>query len=180
MVPVTGKRMSKILVVEPFKILQRAIAVSLFPEHQVQLTEQVPEMSAIEQRSYDLAIIDAGALREKNTAGDLNRRLQDWSIPIIWLEEASSTVAPVRDRLLVLRKPIVRNDLLAALARCQAQRPTFPPAEAGEKLQNKTALVDTHVKPDSEQKATIIELVDVVEEEATARMQDEWQERKKK
>jgi hypothetical protein len=171
--------MSKILVVEPYKILQRAIAVSFFPEHQVQVTEQVPEMSALEQRSYDVAIIDAGALREKNTTGDLNRRLQEWRIPIIWLDENNSTAAPVRENLVVLRKPIVRNDLLAALTHCQAQGPTFPPTDLGQKLQNKTVLIDTDVKPDSEQRATVIELVDVVEEEATARLQDEWQERKK-
>ena len=171
--------MSKILVVEPYKILQRAIAVSFFPEHQVEVTEQVPEVSALEQRAYDIAIVDAGALREKNVAGDLNRCLQDWSIPIIWLEENTPTAAPVRDKLVMLRKPIVRNDLLAALTRCQAQGPTFPPKDLGEKLQNKTVLIDTDVKPDSEQRATIIELVDVVEEEATVRMQNEWQERKK-
>ena len=171
--------MSKILVVEPYKILQRAIALSFFPEHQVQVTEQVPEMSALEQRSYDVAIVDAGALREKSAAGDLNRCLQDWSIPIIWLEENTTTAAPVRDKLVVLRKPIVRNDLLAALTRCETQGPTFPSTDLGEKLQNKTVLIDTDVKPDLEQRATIIELVDVFEEEATARRQDEWQERKK-
>jgi hypothetical protein len=171
--------MSKILVVEPYKILQRAIAVSFFPEHQVEVTEQVPEISALEQRAYDIAIVDAGALREKNVAGDLNRCLQDWSMPIIWLEENTPTATPERDNLVILRKPIVRNDLLAALTRCQAQGPTFPPKDLGEKLQNKTVLIDTDVKPDSEQRATIIELVDVVEEEATVRMQNEWQERKK-
>jgi hypothetical protein len=171
--------MSKILLVEPYKILQRAIAVSFFPEHQVQVTEQVPEMSALEQRTYDVAIIDAAALREKNSAGDLNRRLQDWPIPIIWLEDTISTVAPVRDKLVVLHKPIARNDLQDALARCQAQGSTLPHTDPGEKLQNKTALVDPELKPDSKQRAPIIELVDVVEEEVTARRRDERLERKK-
>ena len=78
--------MSKILVVEPYKILQRAIALSFFPDHLVEVTEEIPDGSAIEQRSYDVAIIDAGALREKNTAGDLNRCLHEWRIPIIWIE----------------------------------------------------------------------------------------------
>jgi hypothetical protein len=171
--------MSKILLVEPYKILQRAIAVSFFPEHQVQVTEQVPEMSALEQRTYDVAIIDAGALREKNSAGDLNRRLQDWPIPIIWLEDTISTVAPVREKLVVLHKPIARNDLQDALARCQAQGSTLLHTDPGEKLQNKTALVDPELKPDSKQRAPIIELVDVVEEEVTARRRDERLERKK-
>jgi hypothetical protein len=176
--------MIKILVVEPYKILQRAIAVSFFPEHEVHMTDQVPEMSAFEQRSYDVAIIDAGALREKNTAGDLNRRVQDWPIPIIWLEETISTVAPVRDKLVVLRKPIVRNDLLAALARCQAKGSTMPlatPIDEDEKLRDKNVLADTGLNRDPEKKRRqIIELVDVVEEEAAAHNRDKRLERKKK
>jgi hypothetical protein len=170
--------MSKILVVEPYKILQRAIAVSFFPEHQVQVIEQVSEMSVLEQRSYDVVIIDAGALHEKNAAGDLNRRLQDWRIPIIWLEENMSRAAPVRENLVVLRKPIARNDLLAALARCQAKGSTIPPTDTHEKRRSKTASVDTEVKPDSEHRTAIIELVHVVEEEATAAEQDKRLERK--
>jgi hypothetical protein len=174
--------MSKILVVEPYKILQRAIAVSFFPDHEVQVAEQVPEMSALEQHSYDVAIIDAGALREKSPAGDLNRAVQDWPIPIIWLEETISTVAPVGDKLIVLRKPIVRNDLLAALVRCQAKRSSVPlttPTDRGEK-RNNTVSAETEVKPGFEHRAEIIELVDVVEEEATAGNQDKRLERKKK
>jgi hypothetical protein len=174
--------MSKILVVEPYKILQRAIAMSFFPEHEVQVAERVPEMRALEQRSYDVAIIDAGALREKNPAGDLNRAVQDWPIPIIWLDENISTVAPIRDSLIVLRKPIVRNDLLAALVRCQAKGSTVPlttPTDRGEKLRNETVSADTELKADSEHRAQIIDLVDVVEEEATGRERDEPLERKK-
>ena len=173
--------MIKILVVEPYKILQRAIAINFFPEHEVHMTDQVPEMSAFEQRSYDVAIIDAGALREKNTAGDLNRRVQDWPIPIIWLEETISTVAPVRDKLVVLRKPIARKDLLGALARCQVKGSTMPlatPIDEDEKLRDKNVLA---LNRDPEKKSgQIIELVDVVEEEAAAHNRDKRLERKKK
>jgi hypothetical protein len=171
--------MSKILIVEPYKILQRAIALSFFPEHRVEVTEQVPEMSVLEQRSYDVAIIDAGALREKNTASDLNRCLHEWWIPIIWLEENLSTAAPVRDNLVVLPKPIARNDLLAALARCQARGSTNPLSGAGEKLRTETISADTEVTADSEHRAQIIDLVDVIEEEATAGKRNERLERKK-
>ncbi|HEX6174602.1 MAG TPA: hypothetical protein VF089_11355 [Candidatus Binatia bacterium] len=171
--------MSKILVVEPYKILQRAIALSFFPEHQVEVTEEIPDMSAIEQRSYDVAIIDAGALREKITAGDLNRRLQGWQIPMIWLEDSTSPVAPVRDNLMVLRKPIARNDLLAALSCCQAKVSTIALTDVGEKLRNKTVLVASELKPDPEHTAQIIELVDVVEEKTTDPKRDEPLERKK-
>jgi hypothetical protein len=172
--------MSKILVVEPYKILQRAIAMSFFPEHEVEVTEQVPEMSPLEPRSYDVAIIDAGALREKNTAGDLSRRLQDWPIPIIWLEENIPTAAPVHDQLVIVRKPIARNDLLAALVRCQANGSTIPLKEAGGKLRNRSVLLGTEPRPDSEHRARIIELVDVVQGEATGGRQDKRLERKKR
>ena len=171
--------MSKILVVEPYKILQRAIAVSFFPEHHVEITDQVPEMSVLEQRSYDVAVIDAGALREKNTAGDLPRCLHEWRIPIIWLEENNATAAPVRENVVFLPKPIARNDLLAALAHCQAKGSSFAPTDAHEKRRKKTVLAETEVKPDSEHRAPIIELVDVVEEEARAGRQDKRLERKK-
>lgn len=172
--------MIKILVVEPYKILQRAIAINFFPEHEVHMTDQVPEMSAFEQRSYDVAIIDAGALREKNTAGDLNRRVQDWPIPIIWLEETISTVAPVRDKLVVLRKPIAREDLLGALALCQAKGSTMPlatPIDEDEKLRDKNVLAPN--RDPEKKRGQIIELVDVVEEEAAAHNRDKRLERKK-
>jgi hypothetical protein len=171
--------MSKILVVEPYKILQRAIALSFFPDHLVEVTEEIPDRSAIEQRSYDVAIIDAGALRERNTAGDLNRRLQDWQIPMIWLEDKMSTVAPVRDNLMVLRKPIARNDLLTALSCCQAKGSTILPTDVGEKLRNREVLAASELKPDPEHTAKIIELVDVVEDKTTDRERDEPLERKK-
>src|SRR5918995_1822897 len=171
--------MSKILVVEPYKILQRAIALSFFPDHLVEVTEEIPDMSAIEQRSYDVAIIDAGALRERNTAGDLNRRLQDWQIPMIWLEDNMSTVASVRDNLMVLRKPIARNDLLTALSYCQAKGSTIPPTDVGEKLRNREVLAASELKRDPEHTAKIIELVDVVEKKTTDRERDEPLERKK-
>src|SRR5918994_4268669 len=133
--------MSKILVVEPYKILQRAITVSVFPEHEVQITDDLPEMNAFEQRSYDIVVIDAGALRERNTVGDLNRRVEGWRIPTIWLEETISTVVPTRDKLVILRKPILMNDLLSALAQCQEKRSPMSlargRAESSEKVRSK-------------------------------------------
>ena len=162
--------MSKILVVEPYRILQRAIASSFFPEHEVQITDQLPEINAFEQHCYDIVVIDAGALRERNTVGDLNRRVQGWGIPTIWLEETISTLVPIRDKLVVLRKPILKNDLLSALAQCQEKRSSVPlargAAEPGEKVRGKggfTNAADLEPHPDPEN-ARVIELVDVVEE----------------
>ena len=175
--------MSKILVIEPHKILQRAIAVSFFPEHEVQITDKFPDMNALEQRFYDIVVIDAGALRETNPVGELNRRVQEWQIPTIWLDETISTVAPARDRLVVLRKPIIKNDLIAALAQCQGKTSTMPPASATQQVQKvrgKEVLASAGPEADSERKkGRIIELVDVVEEGAV-RKRDSRLERKKK
>jgi hypothetical protein len=161
--------MSKILVVEPYKILQRAITVSFFPDHEVQITDQLPEMNAFEQPSYDIVVVDAGALRERNTVGDLNRRVQSWRIPTIWLEETISTVVPTRDKLVVLRKPILKNDLLSALDQCQEKRSTMSltreSAEVGEKVRGREGFANADLEPQPKQeKARVIELVDVVEE----------------
>jgi hypothetical protein len=161
--------MSKILVVEPYKILQRAIAISLFPEHEVQITDHLPEMNALEQRSYDIVVVDAGALRERTTVGELDRCVQGWRIPTIWLEETISTVVPTRDKLVVLRKPILMNDLLSALAQCQEKRSTMSlargSAEPSEKVRGKEGLANADLERHPKQeKARVIELVDVVEE----------------
>jgi hypothetical protein len=161
--------MSKILVIEPYKILQRAIAVSLFPEHEIQTMDGLPETSAFEQSSYDIVIVDAGALREKNTVAGLNRRVEDWRIPTILLEETISTVMPIRDKLVVLRKPIVKNDLLSALAQCQGKISTISPArpstDLNENVRGGEGFAKAELEPHPKQeKAQLIELVDVVEE----------------
>ena len=160
--------MSKILVVEPYKILQRAIAESFFPEHEVQITNSLPEKNAFEQ-GYDVIVVDAGALRERNMVGDLNRRVQDWRVPTIWLDETISTVVPTRDRLVVLRKPILKNDLIAALAQCQEKKSTMSlakgRAEPGEKVRDKSSDLEPHR---NEVKGKVIELIDVVEEGAVS------------
>ena len=161
--------MGKILVVEPYKILQRAIAVSFFPDHEVHITDHVPEMNAYKERSYDVVIVDAGALRERNTLGDLNRRVQGWKIPTIWLEEKISTVVPTREKLIVLRKPILKNDLLSALAQFQEKGSMLSVAsgnaEVGEKDPGEEGFANPDAEPEPEQdKARVIELVDVVEE----------------
>jgi hypothetical protein len=90
-----------------------------------------------------------------------------------------STVASVRDNLMVLRKPIARNDLLTALSYCQAKGSTIPLTDVGEKLWNRKVLAANELKPDPERTAEIIELVDVVEEKTTDRERDEPLERKK-
>jgi hypothetical protein len=161
--------MSKILVVEPYKILQRAIAVSFFPDHEVQITDQLPEMNASEQRSYDIVIVDAGALRERNTVGDLNLRIQGWRIPTIWLDEMISPVVPTRDKLVVLRKPILKNDLLSALTQCQEKGWIMSlgkgSADLTEKVRDKDGLAISDLEPrPNQERAQVIELVDVVEE----------------
>jgi hypothetical protein len=61
--------MSKILVVEPRKILQQAIRLALCPDHEVQLETNLLDPKPSTIKNFDLAIIDAAALRDANMLG---------------------------------------------------------------------------------------------------------------
>jgi hypothetical protein len=54
--------MSKILVVETHRMLQQAIALALFPEHEVKIVSAIPESS--ELKDFDAVIVDVKSLGE--------------------------------------------------------------------------------------------------------------------
>jgi hypothetical protein len=166
--------MSKILVVEPYKMMQQAIVLALFPAHEVQIVETLPDSNGIAAiRDYDVVVMDAAALREKNgLSAQAAGAIQDSRVPIIWLESEDGSGVANRDRLVVLHRPITRDSLSAALAQCLGPPSTNKLTEradgteterqqsargAAKEKKKKTAAAD---RPQSQ----IIELVDVVEE----------------
>lgn len=159
--------MSKILIVEPHKMLQRAMALAFFPDHEVELTDTFPEAWVL-QNSYDLIVIDAASLREKNGPGDEMSLVQSWRIPTIWLEEADSAYEPVREKLVILRNPLSKNDLVSAMAGLiSASTPATGPDFSGKDNDARVAKNTIDAAPDGglhAQQSGIIELVDVVEE----------------
>ncbi len=109
--------MSKILVVEPHRMLQQAIALALFPEHEVKIGAAIPESSAL--RDFDAVIVDLGPLGEPDEAFAQGvRAVQSWKVPTVWVQGSSNEPTPQRENLIPINMPIEKEVLLSALAEC--------------------------------------------------------------
>ncbi len=112
--------MAKILLIEPYKILRQAIALALFPEHDVQAEGDIAKVGVGSIKDCDLLIVDGEALKESNQlTSEVNRVIQGSKIPTIWLEGAESTQPPKlakREKLLVINKPIEGPAFQSAVA----------------------------------------------------------------
>ena len=109
--------MSKILVVEAHRMLQQAIALALFPEHEVEIGSAIPESSAL--KDFDAVIVDVGSIGESD--GDFEpaiRAVQSWKVPTVWVQGALNKQTPRREKLVSLNLPIEKEALLSALAEC--------------------------------------------------------------
>jgi DNA-binding NtrC family response regulator len=148
--------MGKILVIEPQRVLQQAIAMALHSDNDVELTDAIPE--SLNVKEFDAVIVDAASLRERSGLGaQAVRTIEAWQLPTIWIDDDGSEQAPNRDKFVILKQPVSREALLASLGKC------LKPLEA------KTAAAERET--DSTKSATsnepekFIDLVDVVEEE---------------
>ncbi len=159
--------MSQILVIEPNRMLQQAIALSLFPEHE---TRSVLSLSDVDAESdFDLLIVDAASLRELE-AIDLSQldTFRRSKIPVIWIEDAAAASSAALQQVIVMRRPLKKTDLHAAvkasLESSTATRPRLrkekPAASAAEEAVKQPSPYT--VSADTE--SNLIELVDVVEE----------------
>jgi hypothetical protein len=160
--------MSKILLIEPQKMLQQAIVLSLFPDHEVRLQRDLSDDAASAADDFDLVIIDAAALREANALGAQSLAALRWEAPIIWIDEAGdSSTPPRRSKVVALRRPIDRTALQAAVADClgTASNSTRNGMTASEKSVRRPAATATGAGAAAElSDGSVIELVDVVEE----------------
>jgi hypothetical protein len=163
--------MSKILLLEPYKMMQQAIVLSLFPDHEVQLAETLPDSGVATMSNYDLIIIDAAEFREKDMLSTA-RAIESLDVPVIWLESEDRRDVASRDTLVILHRPIAREGLAAAVAQCLASRPANKANEKSngpEKERKRSTKEPVGGKgqitaaPDTGE-TQIIELVDVVEE----------------
>ena len=159
--------MSKILIVEPHKMLQKAMALIFFPDHEVKLVGHVPNsIAAI--KTYDAVLVDAGALREVNAlTQQTTRAIQSWVTPTIWMDD-NPAKAPKRNKLLALKKPVGRNELISSLAKCLGTRIQARPrivevSESGNSEAVKTPAKGAPSLAVAKKHRPIIELVDVVE-----------------
>lgn len=163
--------MGKILLIEPQRIVRQAISLCLFPEHEVRSEEGVTGSLAASFRDYDLLIVDGAALREKNQlTPELTRAIQECKTPTLWLEEDKPGQPLKCEKLLVVKKPIEREEFQSAVASFLAPsaipkrrvRPSTPPGARMDAPGRETK----KAAGESSQQETFqfIDLVDVVEE----------------
>ena len=155
--------MSKILVIQPHRMLRQAITLFLFPAHEVQVTEAVPE--SLPASDFDAVIVDAASLRE-TTGLDAKTidMIQNWRVPTVWIESSETTQTPKRDKLVVVQTPIDKEVLESSLRHCLKD----PITSKRNRTPTTRAEGRTHPQKDGVSAATenlqVIELVDVVED----------------
>jgi hypothetical protein len=156
--------MSNVLVIEPRKILQHAIAIALFPDHEARIVEALPQ--AASAHDCNAVIIDAVALREMNALSpQLVSAMGEWNLPLVWID-GDVPEPPKSVNLVVVKRPVTRDQLRAALATC-LERQLMLRASAKPAAQQGPASSSRMIRPRAAASAAapqLIELVDVVEE----------------
>jgi hypothetical protein len=162
--------MSTILVIEPRKILQHATAIALFPEYEARMAETISQAEGL--TGFDAVIVDAAALRDRGALSPQTiSAMEDWKAPMIWID-GDQPQSPKRDKLVIIKGPVSRSTIRAALAQCLEQKSPLTPGSAANTNEKRTAAA----------KATqqrVIELVDVVEEGPTVKRRRREKNKKK-
>jgi hypothetical protein len=147
--------MSRVLLIEPHRVLQQALALSLFPEHDVRVEESIDAGVIDGMQEVDLLIVDAVALRAAGKlTPDLQRALEAAKTPTLWLDDDSAQ--PKRANLTVVAPPITSGSLQNAVALLLS---------GGSEKPKKSAAAAKAEAP-AETGVELIDLVEVVEEEA--------------
>lgn len=161
--------MSRIVLVEPVKMLQYAFVVALLPEHPVQVMEKLPDAETMAEA--DLVIIDAGTLRER----DLLPLVEDCAAqssqaPVLWVDVEASGAFAAAKNLTRLSAPVKRDELRSAvvenLRRASRSEASSEPAaiRTGAGVAAKTKIAGPHAgRVVAEHDTPLIELVDVIE-----------------
>ena len=109
--------MSKILVVEPYRMLQQAIALALFPEYEVKIASAMPEFAVL--KDFDAVIVDLESLVASAGGAEATiRAVQSWKVPTVLVQVSPHGPTPQRENLISFNTPIEKEVLLSALAEC--------------------------------------------------------------
>jgi len=153
--------MSKILIVEPHKMLRHAFAVALSPDHEIEIVKAFPLPETL--KGVDVAIIDTASLRESTgTSPDLSR-VKSWHMPIIWIDDKPAGAA---ENLFCLKPPVDREALKRAVAQCTQPPDKKAPASKPKSRApsaSKSKSPTQSLPSAAEDEKNFIELVDVVE-----------------
>jgi hypothetical protein len=149
--------MSKILLIEPHKVLQQALALSLFHEHEVRIEESIDAAGVAGLADVDLLIIDAAALREKSRlTPELLRAVEATKLAILWIDGEN---APKGKRLAAVATPADAATLQNAVTALLTGATIKTPAKKRSQPESVAKAAAEQAVPQP------IELVDVVEEE---------------
>ena len=161
--------MSKILVIEPHKILRHAFAIALSNARQVEIVAAFPEAGLLS--AADLVIVDGAALRQQNSLTEKNiRAIEKRKLPTIWIDFDGETPMPENDALRRFKWPVEKDTLRKAVTEClgsidgfaRADSKTAKAGEAPASMNRKSVdATSPHSRAVGEKK--VIELVDVVE-----------------
>ena len=170
--------MAQILLVEPYRILQQAIAVFLGRDHQVHVRESLRESELDNLKDCDALVLDASSLQEKGLlSAELLRGLERCEKPLLWLEDEQTLAAPRIENFAVLKKPLQERELREAVESLLAAQQQDPDRrEAGatstaHKTSRRGEQKEKKAARDSSQQPTLdfIDLVEVVEPVAEKR-----------
>jgi hypothetical protein len=164
-----SRNMSRILLIEPDRMLRHALTVALFSEHRVKSAQAVPDGAA---KDFDLLIVDAAALQERNLLSAREReKLKAWKLPLLWIGADGTLPESDRDRWARLKSPLTQEIVRRAVAHGLAAsvgaakvivEQTAPlPVEAPAIAQPKARKKKTGETADGKK---IIELVEIVDD----------------
>ena len=161
--------MSKILVIEPYKILRHAFAVALSNVRQVEIVAAFPEAGLVS--GADVVIVDGAALRQQNSLTEKRIRIiERRKLPTIWIDFDGETAMPGNDAFRRFKWPVEKDALrktvteyLERIDRLSLGDSKTAKAEKAPASTNVESIDATspHLRAGGEKK--VIELVDVVE-----------------
>lgn len=155
--------MSRVLLIEPQKILQQAISLFLFPEHEVRVEEEAGAAAA-SFKDYDLLIIDGAALRDSDRlTPEILRAVQSCGTPTLWLEEEEGVPSPKRDKLVVVKKPLEKEALEAAVGGFLSSGPSRERERSAKRRGTPEALQSAAKQPAESPEQSAFEFIDLVE-----------------
>ena len=162
--------MSRVLVIEPHRMLQQALAIALVPEFQLQFETTIPDDVRVSE--FDVVIVDAAALAEVAVAAAATvQAVPDWHVPTVRISEEGTSQAAKHPGVIRIKTPISKDSLRLALAQCLAGASgnSMPPsAPAAKKAKAKETVKQQKLKSvdarEAEEQPDLIELVDVIEE----------------
>jgi len=163
--------MSKVLLVEPDKMLRQAFIVALYPEFDIQVVDALPDAAP---KDVDVLIVDASAWRKQDSeSAPRIPALAKWHLPIIWVDADPPAQNANAAHINRLNTPVAKDLLRRALAQClmspgAAKADDLPSGQAAKSAPRPKPRAKSKNTMDnaSGEGRTFIELVDVVEEES--------------